>query len=432
MNNKKEKLEIFISQNEDRPKQGSQEWLDMRTYTIGGSEISIIMNKNPYSKIKNLIAQKLGISEFKENIMMRWGKLFEEISSMIAKKIFKIDTMYKLGSLDGVCHHQKYSPDDLALIDFDNLSHVDMTDKLIVLFEYKCPYYTIPSKIIPTHYLPQIKTGLCSIKPSDIGIFMNNLYRICSIKNLQYTNEYNYNFHKKDNIDFIPETPIAVGIIYIHQTNEQKKNFIEKYDCVKKDENCLNISFDSNYDSNISENDDSISDMDNMSISNSDNDEIECDSILCPRYIDLEQILYYKNSNNLYDFGDSNYFILNELLDLVSKDMISIKYKKPIIFSDELYRTGLFNHTKSENKNNTERCIKRIELYKKKLFKHTYENPIGIISWKLMISDIITVKKDEHYLDPYIDKINKVIDIIHHIKSDDEDTTYKNFIKYYS
>ena len=57
-------LNTLLKANKDLAPQGSQEWLDMRVYNIGGSEMSVISHENPYSSIGDLVAQKVTIDNF--------------------------------------------------------------------------------------------------------------------------------------------------------------------------------------------------------------------------------------------------------------------------------------------------------------------------------------------------------------------------------
>lgn len=70
---KKRALNQFLEENKYLPIQGSQEWLKSRSETIGGSEISTILNINKYQTIKQLIEQKTGVSSFKKgSSIMVW------------------------------------------------------------------------------------------------------------------------------------------------------------------------------------------------------------------------------------------------------------------------------------------------------------------------------------------------------------------------
>ena len=76
---KKRALNEFLEQNKYLPTQGSKEWLNSRSETIGGSEISTILNINKYQTIKQLIEQKTNISSFKKAAPLWFGNIFEYI-----------------------------------------------------------------------------------------------------------------------------------------------------------------------------------------------------------------------------------------------------------------------------------------------------------------------------------------------------------------
>ena len=74
---KRKRLEKFISDNAHLPVQGTDEWLDVRRFNIGGSEMSVITGDGGFSNIKKLIASKSGLINFTGQLATRWGKMFE-------------------------------------------------------------------------------------------------------------------------------------------------------------------------------------------------------------------------------------------------------------------------------------------------------------------------------------------------------------------
>ena len=114
---KKNILDKLIVLNQDLAPQGSPEWLAIRVYNIGGSEMSTITGENCFSSIDKLVAQKIGFSHFSGNIATRWGKLFEFATQQITEIVFDIDDgIQETGSLEGAIPNQRYSPDGLAII----------------------------------------------------------------------------------------------------------------------------------------------------------------------------------------------------------------------------------------------------------------------------------------------------------------------------
>ena len=54
-------LNRLINDNINLAPQGSDEWLALREYNIGGSEMATITGDNGFSSIDKLIAQKIGL-----------------------------------------------------------------------------------------------------------------------------------------------------------------------------------------------------------------------------------------------------------------------------------------------------------------------------------------------------------------------------------
>jgi hypothetical protein len=205
--------------------QKSSEWVNIRKTTIGGSEISTVLGLNPYSKLRQLVAQKIGLSEFRGNIATRWGCLFEEMTRKWSQLACGCkNDIIELGGIEGIHARQRYSPDGLGVVSLkcessiripqrkelnnNNASENNIEASLaritaenstevaiyrniitreyfIALFEYKSPMSTLPNGKIPKHYYPQIQTGLLNVKISEIGIFVNNTYRICAYADLR-------------------------------------------------------------------------------------------------------------------------------------------------------------------------------------------------------------------------------------------------------
>ena len=108
---KKRALNEFLEENKYLPTQGSQEWLNSRSETIGGSEISTILNINKYQTIKQLIEQKTNISFFKKAAPLWFGNIFEYILQQYTEILY--DTkIYETGSIPYKKSKLiKYSPD---------------------------------------------------------------------------------------------------------------------------------------------------------------------------------------------------------------------------------------------------------------------------------------------------------------------------------
>lgn len=212
-----DKLEYMATFYNHLPKQGSDEWLNARRVSIGGSEVATVLGNNPYQDINDFYRQKLGMKKFNGNLFTRWGTHFEDITVLYIEQRYNTK-VFNFGSIEGLTYNgrvvQAYSPDGLCVIDNN-----------IVLLEIKSPYSRIPTGSIPSHYIDQIQTGLYTINDASYGLFCDAVYRKCNVETLNFTNEYDAEYHKS-NKEF--GTPICVGysIFWEYGSTEDVKHQI--------------------------------------------------------------------------------------------------------------------------------------------------------------------------------------------------------------
>lgn len=218
-------IDDFIYIHTTNNKQHSEDWNTLFGTTIGGSEISTLLNINPFTNIYQLIESKINICKGINKITepsCYWGNIFE----YVIRRIVEIDLENKVKGYD-ICI-QKYeghrnSPDGYMVIHLykkDDTFHIWTSDlnkdiidtSIIVLLEFKCPITRKVTNNIPKHYVPQILSGL-SVSPLAVkGLFIDALFRKCSVNQLHYDYTYDTSFHKQ----IIKNLPIAYGIIPIY------------------------------------------------------------------------------------------------------------------------------------------------------------------------------------------------------------------------
>lgn len=211
-------LEELDAKYGNMPKQGSRAWRESRRNWIGGSEISAIMGINPWSKKKHVIAEKCElITGFSGSAATQWGKLFEHVGVAFLSTVFSIRKWHEYGSMDGIHMHQKYSPDGIAVVRLISeggaLRHLKSVIRwMLILFELKSPYASMPDGKIQKHYIPQITAGtLCT--GVDAGLFVNNVFRTCSLDDLDMSGR--CDLRESDiekGVKFGP--PLAAGVIF--------------------------------------------------------------------------------------------------------------------------------------------------------------------------------------------------------------------------
>ncbi|MFA6089419.1 MAG: YqaJ viral recombinase family protein [Candidatus Woesearchaeota archaeon] len=240
----KEKLQIFINFYKHKAQQGSVQWKKEKEGsfesppTIGGSEIGSLFGINPYSKSKQLIASKLKITKFAGNTATRWGNLFEEVIFMFTEVIFKTKTI-ETGSIPGLQDEkgnviQSYSPDRIGVVTKNNfiggirklarIMGINISGKipnkpeLIVLMEGKCPFTRVPGQEIPKQYTLQPQLGASTIKITDVCLYVDAMFRKCSISEFGLDSQFDTNFHGPCSLSQIDEDDevLAAGFIGIY------------------------------------------------------------------------------------------------------------------------------------------------------------------------------------------------------------------------
>ena len=358
------------------PKQKSDEWLSIRKKTIGGSEIATVLGLNSFSSVKQLIAEKVGLTKFNGNLATRWGNLFETVTRQYTEKILHMDhkIIDDISSIEGIIPRQRYSPDGLGIVTIDGIDY-------IILFEFKAPLNTLPTNTIPCHYLPQVKTGLLNINICNYSIFVNNCYRKCSLNDFNFTEIYDKTFHKSDlkkRKYGINKKPSACGIICFNQT-------IDNYNNIKNKINSYSM----------------IDDI------KSDND-----------YNEMDTEILIDSKDDPIDFGESDENILNRLFILREKNLVKAYYY-PMLLNDNTMNTDDFT---KKYKNDIIRSFDKLSKKNNKLI-------VGYLPWKLMISKVIKQDRDPNWLDVIKEPVENTLKIIDEILESDniEETFNKKF-----
>lgn len=192
------KLRYYQTKFGNQPTQGTAEWLLGRTFSFGGSEMSILTNQNKYCTWNQLKSRKQNLTyEMHDNT--EFGNLFEPIAKYFIEKDF--GKIYEFGAIPSTQYPICYSPDGL-IVDGDDLA----------LLEIKCPIMRGVKKI-PVEYLDQVKVGMCILNVK-YTLFCNFRFRRCSMKTKPWTAHYDRGYHKEFRKREPDIKPIAYGYIY--------------------------------------------------------------------------------------------------------------------------------------------------------------------------------------------------------------------------
>jgi hypothetical protein len=386
-NHKLNTVKKFIKTNCHLAPQGSEEWLKTRRQIVGGSELSVLDGSNPFTTIADLVASKCDLVGYMGNVATKWGNLFEELTRITVRMLFLNDIsmneecIWETGSLEGVIPNHRFSPDGLTALLYKKNGVIEA---LITLLEFKSPLSSIPSGTIPPYYVPQVKAGMCDVDMTEIGLFINNMFRKCSLGQLGFNSEYNLEFHQSDIKKRVHVgLPLAIGIIGIHQTPEQLQKFKKRLQYEQQD-----------------------SDSDCQSCSSEDEDTSE----------NIENTINWRILNDVIDIGSLNERDTLAILQLVGSKLATVKYFLPNIYINEYQPNvpdelvcvdhDIISFKSFENDSN-----KFVKSYEKKCKQKDY-NLIGVLPWKLFKSDILIVDKDPLYIYRFVDKINFVVGIV--------------------
>ncbi len=165
----------FLNSVDNKITQRSQEWLKEKEFRVGGSILAMIQDCNKYEYLPEVLKNP---KQFKNNIKTAWGTIFEDVIKKYVELEFKTTIVG-----DGIFLKQEYtcySPDGLGVIEYNGVCKR-------VLFEFKCPFNRIPTGAVPEYYIPQVKMGLDVINVVDIGLFVEGVFRKCSLEQLNFS-----------------------------------------------------------------------------------------------------------------------------------------------------------------------------------------------------------------------------------------------------
>ena len=446
------KVNTIINNNINNPQQGSIEWHAIKKITIGGSEVATVIGKNPYKKTAELVAEKVGLNEYKfnGNIATRWGNLFESITRVFTEIIFST-TIYETGSIQGPINRQRYSPDGLGIV---NLKGQDNNIyEWLVLFEFKAPYKTIPDGIIPKQYIPQLQTGLMTIPDTEFAIFVNNMYRKCNIDNISFDAAYDTNFHSSDSKKLakseILEESLACGVICFYLTAEdvtilekQNKILLKKFrsmidpldEMLDLDDTVLSSTPLLSTPLPSTPLHSTIVPISDTELSNTILDIVD-DSAATKAHelnIDYNLLDIYnlsKNSDDIIDFGELDESIIGKLLKLIDEKKIFTYSGDMILNNSAVKKIPIIAEHKLIDDNVT-LDVKDIITEQIQSFMQMSENnddyTIGFMPWKLIKSDIIIEEKDVNWQEKIKEPIKQVITNIDTIlNSENKSKTYR-------
>lgn len=193
------KLEYYQHKFKNLALQGTDEWLEGRSYSFGGSEIGSVLGHNKYESWSTLLERKYKKSSFR-NDSTEWGHLFEPIAKYFISK--SQGTIYEFGSIPHSYYPVCYSPDGLMVLD----------DQLVLL-EIKNPICRGIHSDIPPHYIDQVQTGMNIISVAYCE-FWQFRFRRCKLGTGPWNMTYDRAYHKEYRKRCKDMGPITYGYIW--------------------------------------------------------------------------------------------------------------------------------------------------------------------------------------------------------------------------
>ncbi|QYB17658.1 hypothetical protein PV-S19_0294 [Pacmanvirus S19] len=370
-------------------------WHEAKVLTIGGSSLATVQGKNPYSNVFKIISEKIGLSKFNGDIKTQWGNLFEDVIKRYVEEDKKCtvlgEDLFVVGPPG-----TSYSPDGLTVLDHTidepyeeetiidtpdgpqksiNLITLQIPKTSIVLVEFKCPYSRIPNGRPPVYYIPQVKMGLDLLQIPTIGLFIEGVFRRCSWLQLGNNPLYDRKLVNRSS----GKLPLAYGIIGFY-FNYKKFESIQQTIEIETQKNKMFEEY-------------------------------------------VEEFIEFGDSTNKYmsnDLGDSSPELFTMIMNLLDKKVITARYGDIVVVNDK-YDVDIAYETVNNNLADFDNFCK----------ENDYIN-LGILPWKLFRIDYNFINKEENYLEPWLSKINEIIDVVRECNIpeniDDKMNIYNSYI----
>lgn len=196
--------------------QGSDEWLEAKRYTIGGSQIGFIRGEDKYSTMESFARGRMSADRF-FNPITYFGTIFEDVlreymegvigARIIGSESFLLGRDSEYGDTP-YADCISFSPDGFTVIPGGDGA------PRVALVEFKCPYRRIPATEAPRNYVSQVRMGLDMFGGRlglEVGLLAEAIFRQTTLDWL-FTGEYVGN---PVPAAITRRLPVAAGIIGI-------------------------------------------------------------------------------------------------------------------------------------------------------------------------------------------------------------------------
>ena len=214
-------------------KQRGAAWYRLMGETVGGSELAALLRMSPYKSFYDVVEAKLAAQTGLPAAFdgggpaCWWGTLFEGVIELVVAA----DLGAPLRGTD-ICIRaapgHRTSPDGylvVCLAPAEGRGGLWTTDRgpppegctpLVALVEFKCPYSRRPDGAVPAHYRPQVWSGLSVSPVAHLGLFVDSVFRKCSLEALGPGPEYDRAYHRAKSDQAPWGDPFAWGLIAVY------------------------------------------------------------------------------------------------------------------------------------------------------------------------------------------------------------------------
>lgn len=234
-------------------RQHTPDWFAAMAETVGGSELSAILDQNPYMNFFDVVARKAAARSGKlewdpGSPACWWGSMFEAVVG----RVLELDCATRLKG-DKICVQRfaghRNSPDGYCVVVLTPLSPPILSDEgsaevglgenfvtcappaggwrlhtndepfpehaveAIALIEFKCPMRRKPDGKVPKQYAPQVQSGLAVSPIASLGLFVDAVFRKCAFDKLGSGKAYDWGFHREK---ATWDNPYAWGITAVY------------------------------------------------------------------------------------------------------------------------------------------------------------------------------------------------------------------------
>lgn len=213
-------------------KQRGAKWRQLMGETVGGSELAALLRMSPYKSFYDVVEEKLAAQTGAAGGFdgggpaCWWGTLFEGVIELVVAA----DLGSPLRGTD-ICIRatpgHRTSPDGYLVVRVapgegpglwttDRGPPPETCVPLVALVEFKCPYSRRPDGAVPKHYRPQVWSGLSVSPLAHFGLFVDSVFRKCSLEALGPGPEYDREYHRAKSDQAPWGDPFAWGLIAVY------------------------------------------------------------------------------------------------------------------------------------------------------------------------------------------------------------------------